>query len=797
MTATEVGQEKAGGRGMGARVLRKEDARLLTGEARFVDDLSIPGALWLGMVRSPFAHARIGNVDASAALAVPGVSHVFTGADLRDSWAAAMPCAWPVTEDMKAPDHWPVAVDKACYVGDIVAVVVADDRYAAIDGVDAVEVDYDPLEAVVDLEDAASDRVVVHDGLGSNRSYTWALVPDPEAVDRAFADAAHVVRERYLQQRLIPVAMETRGVAAVPGVYGGDLTVYSATQIPHILKVMITATCGVPESKVRVIAPSVGGAFGSKLNVYAEELIAVALARRLGVPIRWAESRSENAVATIQGRGQVQDIELAADADGRITAVRVKLLADMGAYMQLVTPGIPLLGAFLYGGVYDIPAYSFECTGVFTTKTPTDAYRGAGRPEATYAIERAIEALAREVGVDSAEIRRRNYIPTDRFPYDASSGLTFDSGNYEPTLDRALELVDHEGRRAEQRRRREAGDTKHLGIGIATYVEMCGLAPSRVLGSLNFGAGGWEAATVRLLPTGTIQVVTGTAPHGQGHETCWSQIVAEKLGVDPDSVEVLHSDTAISPLGLDSYGSRSLAVGGVAVGIAADRVLDKARRIAAHQLECAEDDLELVDGELRVKGTPTKAMTLQGVAFEAFSAHNLPDGMEPNLVGEVTFDPPNFVFPFGTHVAVVEIDEETGGVELLDYAAVDDCGVQVNPMIVEGQLHGGIVQGAAQALWEEAVYDDDGLLRNPTLTDYCVPSAAEVPSIKLDHTVTPSPTNPLGVKGIGEAGTIVSTPTVVNAIVDALAPLGITDIAMPAMPERVWAAIREAREGQA
>ncbi len=795
MTATEVGQEKVA-RGMGARVLRKEDARLLTGEARFVDDLSIPGALWLGMVRSPFAHARIGNVDASAALAVPGVRHVFTGADLRDSWAAAMPCAWPVTEDMKAPDHWPIAVDKACYVGDIVAVVVADSRYAAVDGVDAVEVDYDPLEAVVDLEDAASDRVVVHEGLGTNRSYTWSLVPDPDAVDRAFADAAHVVRERYLQQRLIPVAIEPRGVAAIPGVYGGDLTVYSATQIPHILKVMITATCGVPESKVRVIAPSVGGAFGSKLNVYAEELIAVALARRLGVPTRWTEGRSENAVATIQGRGQVQDIELAADADGKVTAVRVKLLADMGAYMQLVTPGIPLLGAFLYGGVYDIPAYSFECTGVFTTKTPTDAYRGAGRPEATYAIERAIEALASEVGVDSTEIRRRNYIPADRFPYDASSGLTFDSGNYEPTLDRALELVDHDGRRAEQRRRREAGDTKHLGIGIATYVEMCGLAPSRVLASLNYAAGGWEAATVRVLPTGTVQVVSGTTPHGQGHETCWSQIVAEKLGVDPDDVEVLHSDTAISPVGMDSYGSRSLPVGGVAVGMASDRVLDKARKIAAHQLECAEDDLELVDGELRVKGTPTKAMTLQGIAFEAFSAHDLPDGMEPNLVGEVTFDPPNFVFPFGTHVAVVEVDEETGGVDLVDYAAVDDCGVQVNPMIVEGQLHGGIVQGAAQALWEEAVYDDDGLLRNPTLTDYCVPSAAEVPSIRLDHTVTPSPTNPLGVKGIGEAGTIGSTPTVVNAIVDALAPLGITDIAMPATPERVWAVIREAREGQ-
>jgi aerobic carbon-monoxide dehydrogenase large subunit len=795
MTATDATREAA--RGMGARLPRKEDARLLTGEARFVDDLSLRGALWMGMVRSPFAHARIGNIDASAALAIPGVRHVFTGTDLRDGWAAAMPCAWPVTEDMKAPDHWPVAVDKACYVGDIVAVVVAESRYAATDGVDAVVVDYDPMEAVVDLEDAASDRVVIHEGLGTNRSYTWTLVPDPDAVERAFAEAAHVVRERYLQQRLIPVAIEPRGVAAVPGVYGGDLTVYSATQIPHILKIMITATCGVPEAKVRVVAPAVGGGFGSKLNVYAEELIAVAVAQRLGVPTRWTEGRSENSVATIQGRGQIQDIELAADAEGKVTAVRVKLLADMGAYMQLVTPGIPLLGAFLYGGAYDIPAYSFECTGVFTTKTPTDAYRGAGRPEATYAIERAIESLAREVGVDSAEIRRRNYIPADRFPYDASSGLTFDSGNYEPTLDRALELVGHAARRADQQRRRDAGDIKHLGIGIATYVEMCGLAPSRVLASLNYAAGGWEAATVRVLPTGTVQVVSGTTPHGQGHETTWSQIVADKLGVDPDSVEVLHSDTAVSPIGMDTYGSRSLAVGGVAVGMAADQVLDKARKIAAHQLECAEDDLELVDGELRVKGTPTKAMTLQAVAFEAFSAHNLPDGLEPNLVGQVTYDPPNFVFPFGTHVAVVEVDEETGGVELLDYAAVDDCGVQVNPMIVEGQLHGGIVQGAAQALWEEAVYDGEGLLRNPTLTDYCVPSAAEVPNIRLDHTVTPSPTNPLGVKGIGEAGTIVSTPTVINAIVDALAPLGITDIAMPATPERVWAAIREAREGQA
>jgi aerobic carbon-monoxide dehydrogenase large subunit len=793
MTATETPPTGAPSGVMGQRLLRKEDARLLTGEGRFVDDLQIPGALWMGMVRSPFAHARIGNIDTSAAAAMPGVRHVLTGDDLHDAWVDAMPCAWPVTDDMKAPPHWPVARDKACYVGDIVAVVVAESRYQAVDAVDAVVVDYDPLDAVVDIEDAAGDRVVIHDDLGTNRSYTWTLSPDTEAVDRAFAEAAHTVDERYVQQRLIPAAMETRGVAVVPGVYGGDLTVYSATQIPHILKIMIAATCGVPEHKVRVIAPAVGGGFGSKLNVYAEELIAVALARRLGLPTRWAEGRIEAATSTIQGRGQVQHIELAADAEGKVTAVRVNLLADMGAYLQLVTPGIPLLGAFLYHGVYDVPAYHFECTGVFTTRTPTDAYRGAGRPEATYALERAMDALAREVGVDGVEIRRRNYIPPDKFPYESIAGLTYDSGNYEPTLDRALELVGYDDLRAEQRRRREAGDTRHLGIGVSTYVEMCGLAPSRVLASLNYGAGGWEAATVRMLPTGMVQVVSGSTPHGQGHETTWSQIVADRLGIDPDHIEVLHSDTAISPIGMDTYGSRSLPVGGVAVAMATDQVIAKARTIAAHQLECAEDDLELVAGELRVRGTPSKSMTLQEVAYGAFTAHDLPDGVEPNLMAQVTYDPPNFVFPFGTHVAVVEVDEETGHVELLDYAAVDDCGPQVNPMIVEGQLHGGIVQGVAQALWEEAVYDDDGNLRNPSLIDYCVPSAAEVPSFKLDNTVTPSPSNLLGVKGIGEAGTIGSAPTVVNAIVDALAPLGVTDIAMPAHPERVWAAIRDAR----
>jgi carbon-monoxide dehydrogenase large subunit len=780
---------------VGTRLRRKEDPALLTGEARFVDDLVIPGALHAVFVRSPHAHARIRSIDTSAARAMPGVVEVFTGEDLAGEWAAPMPCAWTVTPDMKAPAHRPLAVGKACYAGDAVAVVLARSAYEARDAADAVVVDYEPLPAVVDLEEAASDRVIIHEDLGTNRSYTWRLEPDAEAVERAFAGAAHVVRERFVQQRLIPMAMEPRAVAVVPAPHGGDYTVYSATQIPHILRVMLGITTGIPETRIRVVAPAVGGGFGSKLNVYAEEVACLALARRLRRPVRWTEERSENAQATIQGRGQIQEIELAADADGRVTAVRVRLLADMGAYLQLVTPGVPLLGAFLYHGVYDIPAYSFECTGVFTTLTPTDAYRGAGRPEATYAIERAMDSLARAVGVDPAEIRRRNFIPADKFPYTSAAGLVFDSGNYQAALARALDLAGYEGLRKEQADRRATGSTRHLGIGLSSYVEMCGLAPSRVLASLNFGSGGWEAATVRVLPTGKVEVVTGTTPHGQGHETSWSMIVAERLGVSPDDVEVLWGDTSVSPHGLDTYGSRSLAVGGTAVALACDRVLDKARAIAAHLLEAAEDDLEYVDGQFRVKGTPERAMPFAQVAFEAFTAHRLPDGMEPNLTATVSWDPPNFTFPFGTHVAVVEVDEETGKVDLVNYVAVDDCGNQINPLIVEGQVHGGVVQGIAQALFEEAVYDGDGNLRTATLADYLVPSAAELPSFVTDHTVTPSPTNPLGVKGVGEAGTIAATPAVINAVVDALSHLGVTDVPMPASPQRVWQAIQRAKEG--
>ncbi len=797
MTATESAPTTTH---IGARKLRKEDPKLLTGEGKYVDDIHVPGELWMGMVRSTMAHARIAGVDTSAAAEMPGVHAVYTGAELQGMglWAAPLPCAWPVTEDMVNPPHYPTAVDEVHHVGEIVAVVLADSRYGAADAAEQVVVDYEPLPAVASIAAAHDGDVTAHSDLESNKAYTWALVPDPEALDAAFASATHTIKADFVQQRLIPAAMEPRGVLAVPSPAGGDITLYSATQVPHILKVMVAATTGLPESKLRVIAPAVGGGFGAKLNINPDELLAVTLANKLGRAVRWTETRSEAAFSTHQGRGQLQTIEVAADADGKLQGVRVHLDADMGAYMMLITPGVPLLGSFLYTGVYDVPAFGFTCDGYFTNLTPTDAYRGAGRPEASYAIERAMDLLAAEVGVGPDEIRRRNYLagggPFENL--ETASTLVFDSGHYAPNLDAALEMAGYDELRAEQQRRRDAGESKHLGIGMCTYVEICGLAPSRALAGLNYGAGGWEHAVVRFLPTGKVEVVTGSTPHGQGHETAWSQIVADKLGIDPDDVTVLHSDTAISPLGLDTYGSRSLAVGGVAVAMACDKVIDKAKLIAAHQLEANPDDLEFANGSFTVKGSPDMTMPIQGVAFGAFTAHNLPDGMEPNLQEQVSFDPPNFAFPFGTHVCVVEVDEDTGEVKLLDYTAVDDCGNQVNPLIVEGQVHGGIVQGVAQALWEGASYDDDGNCRNPSLLDYLVPSAAEVPSMKLGATYTPSTSNPLGVKGVGEAGTIGSAAAAINAICDALSPYGIKDIEMPATPARVWKTIQEAKGGQ-
>lgn len=783
---------------IGTRRLRKEDPALLTGESRFIDDLDVAGALWVGFVRSPEAHATIKSIDGSAALEVEGVREVLTGDELAPLWGegGSLPCAWSVTEDMHNPGHLPVASGTAKHVGDAVALVIADSRYAAADGVAEVVVEYEPLPAVGDLEAALEEgSPLVHDSLGTNACYTWPLIPDPDGVEAAFADAAHVVKERYIQQRLIPAAMEPRGVAAVPSPMGGEITLYTSTQIPHILKVLTAATLGIPEQKLRVIAPAVGGGFGSKLQVYAEEFVCTALALARGVPFRWTETRSEAAVATHQGRGQVQDIELAADADGKVQAVRVNLLADMGAYLQIITPGTPLLGAFLYHGSYDIPLYSFTCTGVFTNRTPTDAYRGAGRPEATYAIERAMDALAVEMGVTPEEIRARNFIPSDAFPYESCAGLIFDTGDYHKVLDQAIELADVAARRAEQESRRASGDSKQIGVGFSSYVEMCGLAPSRVLASLNYAAGGWESATVRILPTAKVQVVSGATPHGQGHETSWSMIVADKLGIDPDDVEVLHSDTTISPLGMDTYGSRSLSVGGTAVHLATEQVLEKAKAIAAHQLEANPEDLEYVEGEFRIKGTAASSVAFAAIAFAAFTAHDLPDGMEPNLEAQVTWDPPNFTFPNGTHIAVVEVDTGTGAVDIIDYVAVDDCGTQVNPLIVEGQVHGGVMQGIGQALYEDAVYDDAGQLHNANLGDYLVPSAVEAPRYRLGSNVTPSDTNPLGVKGIGEAGTIASTPAVINAVVDALRPMGVTDVVMPASPRTVWRAIEAAQGG--
>ena len=783
---------------LGQRLLRREDPALLTGEARFTADLVVPGALHLAVLRSPYARARIRSVDTSAAATAPGVTAVFSGADLAETWGAPMPCAWPVTADMKNPAHYPLAIGQANYVGDGVACVLATSAEAARDAIELIEVDYEPLEAVIDLEDALSDRVVIHDEIGTNRSYTWDLkIEESEgAVDAAFAAARYTVKDRYIQQRLIPAAMEPRAVLAVPQPFGGDMTLYSATQVPHILKVMTALTLGIPEHQMRVVAPAVGGGFGSKLNVYAEELLCVALAKRMNVPVRWTETRSEGCQATIHGRGQIQDIELAADENGRLTAVRVRLIGDMGAYLQLVTPGVPLLGAFLYAGVYELPkAYDFSCTSVFTNMTPTDAYRGAGRPEATYAIERAMDSLAAEIGIDPLELRRRNFIPTASYPYEALTGLTYDSGDHDRAATLAAEMIDYAGIRERQRTQNVPGATKRLGIGVSTYFEMCGLAPSRVLASLNYGAGGWEAATVRVLPTNKVQVVTGTAPHGQGHETAWSMIVAEKLGISPDDVDVLHSDTAIAPLGLDTYGSRSLSVGGVAIAIACDKVIDKARQIAAHQLEANPDDLEFAGGQFQVAGSPDRVMPLAAVAFEAFTAHNLPDGLEPNLEAHTTYDPPNFSWPFGTHMCVVEVDTETGQVDVVKYVAVDDCGNQVNPLIVDGQVHGGVVQGLAQALYEEAVYDSDGNLRTSSLAEYLVPAASDVPPIITGHTVTPSPTNQLGVKGVGEAGTIASTPAVINAVVDALSGLGVRDVPMPASPNTVWSVINAAQGG--
>ncbi len=777
---------------IGASRTRKEDRHLITGQSTWVDNMTLPGMVHLAILRSPMAHAKITAIDVEGARSAPGVVGAWSGRDIADV-QGDLPCAWPVTPEMINPGAPSLAVDQVNFVGDAVAVVAARSAAEAVDALEEIDIDYEPLPPVLDLEDAVADgATLVHESIGTNTSFRWefdsAAAGSGGSVDDAVRDAEVTVKRRFLQQRLSPGFMEPRSVLVQPK--DDAITVWSTTQIPHILRTMLGLTLGIPEHKIHVIAPDVGGAFGGKITITPEEVIATILARKLGRPVKFTETRSETLAAAHHGRGQIQDLTITATRDGQITGLDVHLLADLGAYLRLLTPGVPILGAFMFPGIYKIPAYRFRCDGIFTTKVPTDAYRGAGRPEATFGIERIIDELAAELGMDPMELRRKNWITHEEVPFTTVAGLTYDSGNYEAATERALELAGWEELKAEQARRRESKDPVQLGLGISTFTEMCGLAPSRVLGSLDYAAGGWEHASVRVLPTGKVEVVTGISPHGQGHVTGFSQIVADRLGVPFEDIEIIHGDTRSSPKGLDTYGSRSLSVGGVAVVQAVDKVIEKARKVAAHIMEANEDDLEYADGAFTVAGAPGSSVPFGDIAFAVFSAHDLPEGMEPSLNSEATYDPGHFSFPHGTHLCAVEVDTETGHVGIRTYACVDDVGTPINPMLIDGQVHGGLAQGIAQALFEEVVYDEDGNLVTGTFVDYTLPTAADLPSFRTDRTVTPSTDNPLGVKGVGEAGTIASTPAVVNAIVDALRPLGITDVEMPCTPERVWRAIQ-------
>jgi carbon-monoxide dehydrogenase large subunit len=776
---------------------RKEDQRLITGRTKWTDNIQLTGMLHLAMVRSPFAHATITHIDTSEAKTAPNVVAVLTGADLGESQGVNIN-AWPITPDQVTPTHVPMPADRVAFAGEIVAVVVARSAAEARDAAELVDVDYEELPAALDLKeaaaaDASNGGAIAHPDLGTNKSAFWQFDSAgagtggsvDEAIEKARAEGVVVERE-FRQQRLIPAFMEPRSCVVDPT--GEQITMWSATQIPHILRFALAATTGVPESKIRVIAPDVGGGFGGKLQSTPEEWLVWAVARRLGKPVKYTETRSESLMAAHHGRDQWQKLTIAATKDGTVTGLKVDLLADLGAYVALVGGGVPVLGAFMFNSIYKFPAYQFNCQTVLTNKTWTDAYRGAGRPEATFGIERIMDELAAELGMEPLELREKNWIKHEEFPFTTVAGLEYDSGNYEAATARAKELFGYDELRAEQQRRRESKDPVQLGIGISTFTEMCGLAPSRVLGSLDYGAGGWEHASVRMLATGTVEVVTGSSAHGQGHETAWSQIVADRLGVRFEDVEVLHGDTQVSHRGMDTYGSRSLTVGGEALVQAADKVIAKAKPIAAHMLEASVDDIEFEAGRFGVKGTD-KGVAIAEVAMATFLGHNLPDGVEPSLDSDATYDPVSFSFPHGTHLCAVEIDTETGGLKMRKYTCVDDIGTIVNPLIVAGQIHGGLVQGIAQALWEEAVHDDAGTLVSASFVDYLVPTAADTISFDIDHTTSPSTTNSLGTKGVGEAGTIASTPAVVNAVVDALRQFGVNDVRMPCTPERIWKAI--------
>jgi carbon-monoxide dehydrogenase large subunit len=782
---------------LGAPVKRVEDARLITGEGQYLDDLNLPGMAHVAILRSPHAHARIKSIDTTKASAAPGVVAVFTGKDFEQ--LPALPCAWQaggVENFVNTPRA--LEIDRVTFTGAGVAAVVAESRYAAEDALGLIEVDYEPLDVVVDVEEAAAEGAPqLHENAPGNVAMDWS-VGDAESTDKALAEADVVVKERLVNQRLIPTPMEVRGAAATYEPSTGNYTVWMTSQDPHIMRLLMTAfVFGISETKMRCIALHVGGGFGTKIFLYHEYVLVAALAEKVGRPVKWMETRSENYAATTHGRDHVAYLEVGAKRDGTITALKAKTYANLGGVLSTIAPGIPttLYGRML-SGAYRFPNIYCQVLGIYSNTGMVDAYRGAGRPEATYVVERAVDLVARELELDPVEVRRKNFIPPDAFPYDPVgilNGLQYDSGDYEKTLDRALEIVGYEDFRRKQDEARKQG--RYRGIGFSTYVEICGAAPSAWIGTVGegWGASMWESANVRVHLTGKVVVTIGTQPQGQGHATTVSQVAASELGIPIEDVTVEIGDTLNSPFGYGTYASRSAAVGAVAVYNSLQKIKAKARRIAAHMLEADVEDVDFQDGKAFVKGSPETAKTFQEIAGAAALAYDLPEGEEPYLDDITYYDPPNCTFPFGTHIAVVEVDAETGEVKLERYIAVDDVGKVINPMIVDGQVHGGIAQGIAQALWENGVYDETGQLQTANLLEYAIPKAEFFPAFEVERTETPTDVNPLGVKGAGETGTIASTPAVVNAVMDALAPLGIRHLDMPLTPERVWRAMQQAK----
>jgi aerobic carbon-monoxide dehydrogenase large subunit len=780
--------------GIGAAVKRREDFRFIKGLGKYTDDLNLPGQLYMYVLRSPLAHARINGIDTAQAKAAPGVAAVFTGADIDASGAGGLPCGWLVTgrdgSPMKEPKHPILATGKVRHVGDPIAAVIASTYTQARDAAELIMLDLEELPAVVDMKKALTmgGASSVHDEAPDNLCFDWEL-GDKAATDAAFARAAHVTKLDLVNNRLVPNAMEPRAAIGHYDLARDEYTLYTTSQNPHVIRLLMGAfVLNIPEHKLRVVAPDVGGGFGSKIYHYAEEALVTWASKRVNAPVKWVSDRSEAFMSDAHGRDHITYAEMAFDADNKIIGLRCDTLANMGGYLSTFAPCIPTwLHGTLLAGQYTTPAVYTNVKAVFTNTVPVDAYRGAGRPEATYILERIVNKAAQELGVDQAQLRRRNYIQPSQFPYQTPVAVVYDTGDYEASLNMALQLSDYAGFPARKAEARSRG--KLRGIGLASYIEACGIAPSSLVGALGARAGLYEAATIRVNPTGSVSVLTGSHSHGQGHETTFAQVVSDKLGIDINAIDIVHGDTSKIPYGMGTYGSRSLAVGGSAIIKALDKVIEKGRKIAAHLMEAAEDDIVFENGSFTVKGTD-KAKSFGEIALTAYVPHKYPiDQIEPGLEETAFYDPKNFTYPAGTYVCEVEIDPRTGETKLVAFVAADDFGNIVNPMIVEGQVHGGIAQGIGQAMLENTVYDENGQLLTGSYMDYSMPRADDVPPIKVGTTVTPCTHNPLGVKGCGEAGAIGSPPAVINAIVDALKEYGVDHIDMPATSEKIWRAI--------